>query len=749
MSYPTVTTSYINGWIVYTSSISLHLVLLYSLCNSYKTITKSSKFIKIVIIFSLIFSILTSLSWISLNISNYLISTSTSYNRSFDMMHRSSFITGYICQCLHTLFVGYFLKLKLEHTYNDRFFAINKRLNNLYFIIYAISSIFYQAMYSVYMAIDCTLCEKIQYIATIQWMVISFIYCILLLSLFYIKLGKFLLLTMSNDKEKCSDLNQTLKYYITKQTNLISIIVLMIMLHIIFTYIAANVYALNTTAIFLYQWNYLISQGTLSISQYLTFNINHKYYALYCKYCHIICVSIIDRTKNNSTENQPLLMKQNEIKYPQFEIVEITSKYNQQTSCLNMNKCLAIQSICKILDEYNVGYVANCSTTSILNDFHHVLMYHDSADAFHKIHEQLCHNNLHSHYSQCDTYSRHYSRRRNPNQLEKNEEQKTNEDNVNRTLLHILDKIHSFYYHSYDTYLRNTLSAADNRNIVKMCKSMNLSKSENIQNNKFSSSLSINDTCDGEHIYSFGQRFEYEDGKHKWYIGPKYNTFKTELTENDICNIPIDIYYTEYDKCKQYFNDDHVKMLQNRNTRHELLFPYILAILIYCNCDEYQNKLSFSFRKISNNETKASLLKRHSYFYHSSKYLRTLVEQFGSKCIDKNHKHDNMILYHGVSEVLYLTRTITQFNGPLSTSREINVALRFSNNVGIILALKYSFSTYPLRAKYLNCMYFSDYVNEQECLFIGGIPMMIITNIINVGNGMIYQKYINSLNIIN
>ena len=49
------------------------------------------------------------------------------------------------------------------------------------------------------------------------------------------------------------------------------------------------------------------------------------------------------------------------------------------------------------------------------------------------------------------------------------------------------------------------------------------------------------------------------------------------------------------------------------------------------------------------------------------------------------------------------------------------------------------------------CSFFSDYPAERECLFIGGIPIMVITNIVNMtqkneGN---YRKYIQAINVIN
>ena len=88
-------------------------------------------------------------------------------------------------------------------------------------------------------------------------------------------------------------------------------------------------------------------------------------------------------------------------------------------------------------------------------------------------------------------------------------------------------------------------------------------------------------------------------------------------------------------------------------------------------------------------------------------------------------------------------------NGPLSTSTEPQVAFNFGAGNELVLELQYKFSEYPLLSKYFDCSFFSDFVNEKECLFIGGIPMLIITNIINISqNNKNYKKYIKSVNTI-
>ena len=130
-------------------------------------------------------------------------------------------------------------------------------------------------------------------------------------------------------------------------------------------------------------------------------------------------------------------------------------------------------------------------------------------------------------------------------------------------------------------------------------------------------------------------------------------------------------------------------------------------------------------------------------------YFCALVECFGDNLV-KDTRRIHKTFYRGVSKILYPTRTISQFNGPLSTSDDIIVAQRFGGKNGMILALNYVYSTSLYSAKYFDCKFFSDHTSEKECLFIGGIPMMIIQNIVKVSNpDEQYRDYFNAINIIN
>ena len=67
----------------------------------------------------------------------------------------------------------------------------------------------------------------------------------------------------------------------------------------------------------------------------------------------------------------------------------------------------------------------------------------------------------------------------------------------------------------------------------------------------------------------------------------------------------------------------------------------------------------------------------------------------------------------------------------------------------MILELSYFGSPFPLNSRYFECSFFSQFTEEKECLFVGGIPLLQIVNIINVKmDNESYSKYLRALNLI-
>eukprot|EP01084_Bolivina_argentea_P136991 241274_1 len=479
------------------------------------------------------------------------------------------------------------------------------------------------------------------------------------------------------------EINNRLKYVITKQTNLISIL----MLTSINNYLAQMIimYA-NNYLQFVFMWMYFLSVSTTLICIIFTFNWTDNYYQYYCKYTHSLCICLCKQSRRNYNDYR---LMNNNINYGTNGRTELTICSSE--TCLSDN-CETMHSFCKMLNQYDAynhdDILENINLTDILNNFNHLLLCHDTDDDFNKIYDKLSYN--HS-YHTCKVYLRHYRRQTNSNgryaniyhQHEKEEKMQEN-DRRNILSMNILDKIHSYYCHSYDTLLRNKASQKRNmQNILNLFRSkQNVTNINSSMNNKFSSNLKIN-SCSNDHnnkFFSFGERFEYDDDKKELYVSSKYNSFKDELINNEMENISIELYNSEYTKSVEYMHTDYVKTF--KHITQQLTISHILSVLIYCNCDSYQRTWSQTYR-FTVDQDKNILKQHHSHFYFSSKYLREFIEWFGIRLINNEKKK----FYHGISEILYFTKTITQFNGPLSTSEEINVALNFSSNSGIVLAL--------------------------------------------------------------
>ena len=86
---------------------------------------------------------------------------------------------------------------------------------------------------------------------------------------------------------------------------------------------------------------------------------------------------------------------------------------------------------------------------------------------------------------------------------------------------------------------------------------------------------------------------------------------------------------------------------------------HLMALLFYCNYTFHQNKLTATYRRIYWNETDKSLKRRHAEFYWWGRYLRELVECFGT-CMQFAPESK---FYHGINTELLFESTF--FHGLL------------------------------------------------------------------------------------
>ena len=218
------------------------------------------------------------------------------------------------------------------------------------------------------------------------------------------------------------------------------------------------------------------------------------------------------------------------------------------------------------------------------------------------------------------------------------------------------------------------------------------------------------------------------------YVSPKYSSFKEEIGN-----------YEHFDFKKQYKDEIVTKATKYENTQivkatkaggygtdglHygvrdgvSLCFQNLVSLILYCDYTDLCSHFSSTFRKKAPFEPINSIKKRNSEYFWLSKILRETVELFG-KCSEGELDRDdddnrvNQLLgsyFCGMSVLMNIPEFSIFLCSPTSTSMQIEVAIKFSGDDGIIIQLdnpqdtsQYSF----LRG--FDCSWLSRYKEEDE-----------------------------------
>eukprot|EP01084_Bolivina_argentea_P072007 130789_1 len=394
----------------------------------------------------------------------------------------------------------------------------------------------------------------------------------------------------------------------------------------------------------------------------------------------------------------------------------------------------------------------------ILNDYLHLMGKHDDIDQFEYITNQLenCAMN------ECKILA---PDKRNRNELH---------DSI--AYYDIMDKIHCYYHHSYDSGYR--LSIEDKENIYKshhdekenvyllnsklshMVKAImskrkifdNITNSLNNRQPKYNQ-LFTDENIDTKQnhedsykIYSYGYGFYYgyeRESRQKLSIDVSktayYSTLKEELTQNDIAILPKKAFDNEYRKAGIHFESYYNKKKRYITYMQQMSLVQILSLMIYSNYTELQCHFSKTYRECNG--------KRHVKFYHLGKYIKMSMELSGTSVYFGNVHN----FYHGVGQILVFPNYFCNFDStqgisvqcPLSTSSVFEVAVNFTNNNnGIVI----QFGSINSSAQYLSLGWLSDYPAEAEHLFIQmGEFKLNINNMFEVKAGIEYERVLRAL----
>eukprot|EP01083_Nonionella_stella_P151582 484505_1 len=223
------------------------------------------------------------------------------------------------------------------------------------------------------------------------------------------------------------------------------------------------------------------------------------------------------------------------------------------------------------------------------------------------------------------------------------------------------------------------------------------------------------------------------------FIEPKYATFKEEISHYKY--VSLKQYGKIIVKVKQYIQADVLKqtIATHYGTKHcsydikthdPIHFDHLLALVLYTDYTELSSAFSSTFRKCDPFETITSVKQRNGVYYWMSRRLRECVEIFGQcrgyKRSDKRYNKDKGTellgpFYCGMSAVMSMPSFSMRLCSPTSTSKQIEVAMKFSGARGIVLQMDT-----PKRVPqhiYLhafNASWISRFKEEDERLFFGG-----------------------------
>eukprot|EP01084_Bolivina_argentea_P036055 66734_1 len=265
-----------------------------------------------------------------------------------------------------------------------------------------------------------------------------------------------------------------------------------------------------------------------------------------------------------------------------------------------------------------------------------------------------------------------------------------------------------------DKYTNNNKQTQIENSMTLPLSYLNMDKNQITRNKRYNQLEESIIKSDKSGWYCFGHSFEYgyvgENGG-GILINKKYNSFKEELTQNNMSTVSIEQFDCEYKKsknklqslyCRQYFQD----YIDDNGIHWIFTVDDIIAILMYCNYDVLQYEFSRTYR--SNNG------QHHNEFFHFGQFMKKIIHHFGKPI-------NNMTLYHGVNQRILFPQYIHDIvdglciQCPLSTSSCFDIALNFAqNNNGLIL----QFADRTCTTKFISVAWLSNFPNEQEYITI-------------------------------
>eukprot|EP01084_Bolivina_argentea_P260208 439352_1 len=509
------------------------------------------------------------------------------------------------------------------------------------------------------------------------------------------------------------------------------------------------------------------------------------------------CIEFILKVDNkqnteHSDNNNHLKIARTPQEYKQE--ISITTSQNNKSSVLDQEMIRFVDIMTRYTKSPNKPFMQSTNILNVLNDYIFLIHKYNDDQNFEIIANELGQCDLKT----CNMFMR-YCR------------DKTKDEsfsNMHESVCYeLLDKMHCYFHHSYDTGSR--LSNTEKQSIIDV---VNERKHENddafdqvLFNRKLKSikhvieskqqknkqiyskfndhskmfckynQLYLNDEKQqsNDNIFSVGYEFYYGyDGEQHMpsLIGwptpdpikviQKYQTLKEEFIQNPFSRLNIKQYENEHSKatinfqsqffksneCFQSYERQYEINYMLKSIKWEFKMEYLLAMMVYCNYTDLQYHFSKTYR-----ENRGSA---HQNFYFWGKSLKIYLHQFGTKPLENGID----CFYHGLNRKLLFPQYLNFdcLNGisiwcPLSTSESFPVAVTFADTNGLIIEFTdvYKLGGYSQPyAKCISASWLSDYAAEKEYLFVQDTQTIMINDIIDVNNSIQYKTLLQAMTIL-
>eukprot|EP01084_Bolivina_argentea_P133356 235328_1 len=311
-------------------------------------------------------------------------------------MYYSSYLAFYIFNVLWVIPFNYFLATRLHTCFKDTFLEIHRKSIMILFGIYVTSVFLYfgsqiwSAILLYWLPNILVPTKKILNGLRIQYSVIVILYQFTIMVLFNFKLFKFMKSCQlnSSNSDKNRHRQSQLLNAITKQSNLMTLIISAGLINYMIQHIYFGTVLINSTHVFLMWVLAWATKGIITIfSVALIFDFNHHYYLHICKYSHFVCIKLCSYATASKHQNKSVHFKYHRVdEY-------ITNNYSSvkcQHAAHNVLQCYQVSIICHTLLNADVeNYKRKLSKVDLLNAIHHILACHDDKISFYKINQYL------------------------------------------------------------------------------------------------------------------------------------------------------------------------------------------------------------------------------------------------------------------------------------------------------------------------------------------------------------------------